>query len=84
MFTSLLALWKNSGILKWIVIALLGVSVFFYIQHLGATRQELKTIQQEQLKQQVTREKARKANENIKSSPDFIYNWLQQNGRFRD
>jgi len=80
----LTALVKYSGILKWIALGVVVLGLAFYVDWSARNRAELEQIQQEQIKAKVTREKARKANENIKSSPDFIFDWLQSNGRFRD
>jgi hypothetical protein len=75
---------KGLGISKWVIIALIAVGSFFYVLNLGNTQQELVQIKQEQKKQEVTRAKVKKANETIKSSPDFISGWLRDNGYFRD
>ena len=75
---------KDLGVSKWIGIVLISLAGFFYVMHLGSNKQELRQIKQEQKKQEVTRDKVKKANENIKSSPDFISGWLRDNGYFRD
>ena len=75
---------KDLGVSKWIAIVLISLVGFFYVMHLGSNKQELRQIKQEQKKQEVTRDKVKKANENIKSSPDFISGWLRDNGYFRD
>jgi hypothetical protein len=75
---------KGLRVSKWVAIALISLVGFFYVMHLGSNKQELRQIKQEQKKQEVTRDKVKKANENIKSSPDFISDWLRDNGYFRD
>ena len=80
----LLKWFKDLGVSKWIAIVLISLAGFFYVMHLGSNKQELRQIKQEQKKQEVTRDKVKKANENIKSSPDFISGWLRDNGYFRD
>ena len=75
---------KALPIRPWMIWLVVGVATFFYAQNAGETRQELKQVQKEQSQQQETRKKAVRANEKIKSSPDFITDWMRDNGHFRD
>ena len=75
---------KTLPIRPWMLWAVVAIATFFYAQHLGSTQHELDQIKKDQVEQKATRKKVEKANEKIKSNPDFISDWLRDNGYFRD
>lgn len=80
----LLKLWKNKKLLKALGALFLVAALAFSLIHYGENRAEQR-IQDEITKSEtVTREKVRGANEDIRSSDDFIIEWLRDNNRFRD
>jgi hypothetical protein len=79
-----LAWLKALPIRPWMIWTVVAIVAYFYVQGVAQTSQELKQVQKEQVEQQATRKKAVKANEKIKSSPDFITDWMRDNGHFRD
>lgn len=80
--------WINSAKIYLILAAALVafIGIWGEIRKADGVRQQLERTNSERVqREEVTRERGRQANEDIRSGGnDFISNWLRDNNRFRD